>query len=74
MTTELTTDGLPSGRTVEAAIARAVAWRERIWNGADWADVDEDEKLEALEIYCTAIYRGDKVMGRLLASVVLWGG
>lgn len=74
MTTELTTEGLPSGKTVEEAIARAAARRERIWNGADWAHVSEDEKLEALEVYCIALYRGNTVNGKLLCTTVIWGG
>lgn len=74
MTAELTADGLPSGKTVAEAIVRATALKDRIWNGADWVGVDEDEKLEALEVFCTSLYRGNAVNGKLLASIVLWGG
>lgn len=74
MIAELTDDGLPSGRTVEEAGARATARKNHLWGSADWADVSEDEKLEALEVFCTSLYRGDTVQGKLLASIVLWGG
>lgn len=74
MTPELTDNGLPSGKTVAEAIVRATARKDLLWGSADWAGVDEDEKLEALEVFCTSLYRGNAVNGKLLASIVLWGG
>lgn len=66
--TELPTTGLPPGKTVAEALARATARKEFLWR----QDMDEDDRIDALLRYCTGLYSGNETAGQLLASAAIW--
>lgn len=66
---ELTTEGLPPGKTVAEALQRAVARRDDLWLRSD---LDEDERIDELTKFCTRLYAGNELAGKLLASVAIW--
>lgn len=65
---ELTATGLPPGKTVAEALARARARRDYLWG----QDIDEDDRIDALVSFCTALYGGNVPSGQSLASAVIW--
>lgn len=65
---ELTAEGLPPGKTVAEAIARATARKEYLWS----QDIDEEGRIDQLLGYCIKLYGGNAHAGQLLASAAIW--
>jgi hypothetical protein len=66
---ELTTKGLPPGKTVAQALERAIARKDVLWS----RDMDEDDRIDELLAYCVGLYGGDERAGQLLATAAIWG-
>lgn len=60
--------GLPPGRTYAEALERAVERRCLLWRH----NLPEDWRIDQLNAYCVALYRGDEEAGRLLAQAAIW--
>ena len=66
---ELTTKGLPPGKTVAQALQRAIDRKKILWS----RDMDEDDRIDELIAYCAGLYGGDARAGQLLATAAIWG-
>jgi hypothetical protein len=73
MSATLARTGLPAGKTRADALALAVAYRKLLWS-PDNCTGPEDQRIDALNAYCTRLYRGDKKAGRDLAIDAIWEG
>lgn len=65
--------GLPPGKTREEALERAKNYARILWSRSDWLAKAEDARIEELERYSTALYRGDAIEGARLAQDAIWG-
>lgn len=63
---------LPAGKSHADAVERAKHFREILWSRTDWMSRPEDERLDELDRLCTALYLGDPVAGKALATEVIY--
>lgn len=61
---------IPAGRSYAEALERAVAQKLHLWSAR--MDLDEDERIKALNDFCSRLCSGDEQAGRELATDAVW--